>query len=297
MDPDSDFSLVITARGPATTGGRLPLSELARVAGEFQATLERIALGLSGGAAQSGGRRPADIVEAVRLEIRGFRVGSAVLEVDRAQGALFDHELLAQSFEVLEAGASAIVAGDVKALPEPFTAPVLDGLLHMSGGIAEAAVAAVDFDLNGHRMLHVDSAFRQAVRVMRRSRHYDQASLVGRLQMGDFALSALRCRIDTIDSSILCNFDESMRPQVLADMDSMVIASGIAEFGIGGTMRSLDLVDLEVVPEGSRRTFEELAAEQGVGLISDAAEFGLSEDVPEDDFESFFQSALSARAE
>jgi hypothetical protein len=63
-----DALLTIRASGPGTTGGRLPLAELARIAGEFQATVERIALGLSG-LTPVAGPRPRRVVEAVGMEI------------------------------------------------------------------------------------------------------------------------------------------------------------------------------------------------------------------------------------
>jgi hypothetical protein len=295
---DDSLSLEITAAGPATTGGRLPLSELARIAGEFQSTLERIALGRTGGSPQSG-RRPKDVVEAVRLEIRGFRAGSAILEVERAaHDALFGHELLAQSLEDLQVGAKAIVDGDAKALPESFSMPVLDGLLRMCGGIAADSVAVVDFRRKGESLVHVDQAFREAVRMMRMSRHYDEATIVGRLQMGDFAPSTLRCRIDTLDASIVCDFNESLRDQVLAAMDSMVIATGVAEYGIGReTMRVLEISELTILAESSRKSFAELASEQGIGPVTDISGFASGEALEDDDFERFLNAALSARGE
>lgn len=297
MNDDSLF-LEITAAGPATTGGRLPLSELARIAGEFQSTLERIALGRTGESPQVGRRRK-DVVEAVRLEIRGFKAGSAILEVERAaHDALFGHELLSQSLDDLRVGADAIVSGDPAALPESFSMPVLDGLLRMCGGLADNSVAVVDFRRKGQSLLHVDQAFRAAVRSMRTSRHYDEATIVGRLQMGDFAPSTLRCRIDTLDASIVCDFGDSLRDQVLAAMDSMVIATGIAEYGIDHeTIRVLEITELTIVEEGSRKSFAELAAEQGIGPVTDISDFFAGESVEDDDFERFFQAAMSARGE
>ncbi|MCZ2815225.1 hypothetical protein [Modestobacter sp. VKM Ac-2984] len=298
MSEDTTLGLEITAAGPATTGGRLPLSELARIAGEFQSTLERIALGRTGESPQSGRRRKA-VVEAVRLEIRGFRPGSAILTVERAaHDALFGHELLAQSLDDLHVGTDAIINGNPDALPASFSMPVLDGLLRMCGGIADSSVATVDFRVKGQSLLHIDQAFRDAVRSMRTSRHYDEATIVGRLQMGDFAPSTLRCRIDTLDASIVCDFDESLRDEVLAAMDSMVIATGRAEYGIDReTIRVLVLVELTVVAESSRKSFAELASEQGIAPVTDLSDFFPNESVEDDDFERFLNAAMSARGE
>lgn len=298
MSDKTGMALEITAFGPATTGGRLPLSELARIAGEFQSTLERIALGRSGSSPQ-GGRRPKDVVEAVRLEIRGFRVGSAILDVDRATAeTLFDHELLAQSLQDLHAGSDAIAKGAPDLLPESFSMPVIDGLLRMCGGISTSSVATVDFRLNGSSVLLINEEFRSAVRVVRSSRTFDDVTIVGRLQMGDFAPSTLRCRIDTLDASIVCDFDESLRDQILAAMDNMVVATGRAEYGIDRqTVRVLVLAEVTSVEESGRRSFAELAGEQKITPVASLSEFFSTESVDDDEFDRFMDAAMSARGE
>ena len=64
----------------AAAEGRLALAEVARLCGELQGTLERLALALRGGR-NTPGRRRRDIAEAVKLEMISFRTGSAVLDM------------------------------------------------------------------------------------------------------------------------------------------------------------------------------------------------------------------------
>src|ERR1700730_17050615 len=89
-----NLRLTLTIRGELARGGRLALSELARVAGEFQANLERVAVAFD--LPQRGlrqGRRPTEVVDSVRLDLVAFTPGSAVLELaphDDPQLRLYD---------------------------------------------------------------------------------------------------------------------------------------------------------------------------------------------------------------
>ena len=133
--PDG-VDLVIRAVGPATEGGRLPLSEVARLAGGLQASLERIALSISGGATKPG-RRPREIVDAVRLDFIGFRPGSAILDVARTGQLSFTEDLLSLSLDALQSGIESLVR-EPNMLPQHFTPQVVNGLRDLTGGIGQA---------------------------------------------------------------------------------------------------------------------------------------------------------------
>lgn len=293
---ESNFSLELRATGPATEGGRIPLAEIARLAGELQSTIERIALNLSGGKA-GGGRRPKDIVEAVRLELHGFSEGSARLAIRRPGIALAEHDLLMESMDALEAGVREIHQG-TDVLPLGFSSQVVDGLIRLSGGVAEGFVSRIDLNRDGRLILGIDAEFRMMVRELRQSTRRDEATVVGLLQMGDFAPSSLRCRIDTLSASIVCNFDESLKDQVLAAMDSMVSARGVAEFAVDGrTMRSMDITELTGLDRAENVSLDALTREQGVVPLSDVALLGADKPMAADDFARFLSDALSARGE
>jgi hypothetical protein len=297
VDKDSTM-LTITAHGPAAQG-RLPLSEVARLCGEFQATIERIALELQGTTA-SAGRRPKDIVESVRLFFTGFHNGSAVLELRPPDGSLTADasSLLSGSLDVLESGVSAVREG--AAVPEGFSTPVLDGLIRLAGGLGDGFITEIVISRNGGPLMTINSELRRALRQARREVRHDETTVVGLLQMGDFAPSALRCRIDTIDISVLCTFDESLSETVLACLNTMVVASGTGEFLPGGTLRSLDLTELTTISRSPTTTLDDLRREQGVSAWDDASAehaFGLSDTIEDDDFSAFLIGALSSRGE
>lgn len=272
--------------------GRLPLSEVARISGNLQATLERLAMAIRG-REHGRGRRPADVVDAVRLELTGFRSGSVVLEASPADDALIDHQLLRDSTNLFFEGLASIGERKDRLRPE-FSPQVLDGLLQLAGGIGPSAVDHLEFSY-GSRNVRVDAAWRDHVRHLRKQRTQDVLSIIGRLHEGDFDPLNLRCRIDTVEATIQCSFTRDMRERVLAAMDAMVAASGIAEFDAGGRIRSLDIDDLTILDEAQRQSISELADEQGIAPVRDITDFATMTDLGDSDFDEFMTNVLSAR--
>jgi hypothetical protein len=288
-----DPQLTITARGPAADG-RLPLAEMARLCGEFQATLERIALVLHGTTSITG-RRPREVVDAVRVEFTGFAQGSAVLELElpaTADGGA----LLEESLAVLVAGADAVRTG--RSLPEAFTPQVLDGLIRFVGGLEPGTVTELVIGRGGRPLVVADSEFRGRLRETRRKVWHAETTIVGLLQMGDFAPSALRCRIDTVHASVACTFDETLAETVLGSLNRLVVASGTGQFTAGGaTLRSLDLSRLEPLPRAPEASLDELTHSQQVtpwATSPTGTGFG-TDGLSDADFEAFLSEAMSAR--
>lgn len=286
--------LTIRASGPATDGGRLPLAELARIAGEFQATIERIALSLRG-LSPVVGRRPKNIVEAVGMDIRAFTSGTAVLAVGRIAEPRPDGDLLGASLETLEAGLAAI-ASDQPA-PEVFTAPVLDGLLRLSGGVAEKTISTVEIRRGGRTTISFNRQLHTQIRAARHRVSVAEQVIVGRLQMGDFARGALRCRIDTLNSGVSCTFGEELAATVLAAMGSLVRARGFAESTADGSIRTFEIRGIEILPGAPHRTLDDLAAEQGVTPVANLGELAGSEPLSTEEYEEFLAAAMSARGD
>jgi hypothetical protein len=289
-------SLTITARGPAAQG-RLPLAEVARLCGEFQATLERIALTLHG-ATSITGRRPREVVDAVRVEFTGFREGSAVLDLE-LPAAPDGGALVEEALAVLAAGVTAVRAG--APLPEAFTPQVVMGLLRFAGGLDANSVTEIQVG-RGERVLFVaDPPLREALHAVRRGVRHADTTIVGLLQMGDFAPSAQRCRIDSVDTSVSCTFDETLAETVLTCLNQLVVASGTGEYATaGGALRSLDLDHLEAVPQPPQTTLEHLVQQQGVrpwGEAPSTGPSGLSEPLSDEEFDQFLRHALSSRGE
>lgn len=296
MQSDPEILLSVHAEGPAANGGRLPLAELARIAAGLQVTLERLALALTG-TYVARGRRPRDVVEAVRLDLVGFRSGSAIIDVirsdQREETALEGDSLLSDSPQAFEDGVTAIRQGD--RLPSYFTPQVVTGLRELAGGINVGNLNRISFGRPGHQAFVIDSVFRDRLRNVSTPGPETEATVVGRLQMGDFSPAALRCRIDTFAGSVLADFGDELRDSVLDAMDQMVMATGIAELQPdGSTVRVLHLSALERLPSARMLPLASLQRQQHVAPVSDITELqGNVEDG--DDFGPFLEAITSAR--
>jgi len=284
------FHLTVHAEGPAAEGGQIPLAELARIVGGLQVTLERLALSLETGTYAARGPRPREVVEAMRLDFAGFRPGSVIIDITRP-GEVETDGLLARSLQALEDGIAVIRTGG--RLPSCFTPQVINGLRELAGGLTAGNLTSITFGYSGHDRFVLDSAFRERIRTMSSSSAEVEATVVGRLQMGDFSPAALRCRIDTFAGSVLADFDADLRDTVLDAMDQIVMATGIAELQPdGSTVRLLHLSSLENLPSAKMSPLVTLGRQQRVGPISDIEEL---QGHDTDDFGPFLDALNSAR--
>lgn len=293
---NSDVFLSIHAEGPATDGGHLPLAELARIVTGLQVTLERLALALTG-TLVSRGRRPREVVEAVRLDLAGFRSGSAIIDIARPtqpdQAYQPDDTLLSDSLNALEDGIARVRSGSD--LPLYLTPQVIAGLRELAGGINPSNLTRISFGRPDGREFVMDSVFRDQLRGVSARALETSATVVGRLQMGDFSPAALRCRIDTFAGSVPADFDADLRDTVLDAMDQMVMATGIAELQPdGATVRVLHISALDSLPTARVSNLATLQRQQGIAEVRDIDELrGRTEDT--DDFGPFLDAIRSAR--
>ncbi|MEV6299989.1 hypothetical protein AB0M02_11365 [Actinoplanes sp. NPDC051861] len=282
--------LVVHAVGPATEGGRLALSELARLAGGLQASLERIALSISGNTSRPG-RRPREIVDAVRLDVVGFEGGSARLKVART-GQLSLDDLLGSALDALEAGLNSLQR-DPSTVPAHFTPQVINGIRDLTGGISPGNVTRIEFSRGGTLRFTLDEELQRAVRSVQPESVQQMVTVVGRLHMGDFSPAGLRCRIDTYAGSVLCDFALDLRDAVLDAMDQMVMAEGRGEFDPNGvSVHVLHLTRLETVDSARPKSLDQLAQDQGIRPLDSVDELAGS---PVDDFDEFLAAIQSAR--
>ncbi|MET7911542.1 hypothetical protein ABZS98_25380 [Streptomyces avermitilis] len=268
---EGGFRATLYALGPSTEGGRIPLAELARIASEMQATLERLALALSGNQIKAG-RRPRDIVDAVRLDFVGFEKGSAVLQVARTgQQSWGGDDLLEESFASLADGVKALEQG--RSLPDSFTPQVVNGLRSLTGGIGARGITRIRVTSTSAPEFEFNNGLRRALREVSLSLVESEATVVGRLQMGDFSPASLLCRVDTYAGSIQCGFGAEIRDRVLDCMDQLVMAHGVAEMQPdGSTIRVLRIADISPIGSSSSRSLNDLAAEQHVAPLASVDE-------------------------
>jgi hypothetical protein len=141
----------------------------------------------------------------------------------------------------------------------------------------------------------IDSVFRDRLRKVSTPGPETEATVVGRLQMGDFSPAALRCRIDTFAGSVLADFDADLRDSVLDAMDQLVMATGTAELQPdGSTVRVLHLSALEVLPSARMSPLATLQRQQNVAPVQDIAELRGS-GADDEDFGPFMEAISSVR--
>ncbi|MFY1702640.1 PIN domain-containing protein [Micromonospora sp. WMMA1923] len=216
---------------------------MSRLASGLQATLELLALSIAGKAAGPG-RRPREIVDAVRLDFVGFRAGSAVLDIARTGQLQLGEGVLEQALTALEEGTNSLrERPDVR--PPHFGPQVLNQLRSLTGGISTSNVTRVELRQGDRSRFLIDDALQSAVRRTSFEKIAQESTVVGRLHMGDFSPATLRCRIDTYAGSILCDFDSDLRDAVLDAMDQMVMAEGVADLEPNGaTIRFASIAEL-----------------------------------------------------
>jgi hypothetical protein len=293
---NAEFRLTVTIKGDLAQAGRIALSELARIAGELQANLERIAVGMRvPGREPKQGRRPAEVVEAVRLDLVTMRAGSAILELaphSLEQLQLYDQRTeLEAAFQAFTSGVRQLV-DDPNSTPTGFDHAVITGLVELAGGVGDGVSEIVIEGSNLPRLV-VDGVVKRAARAARRRYVSEVRRLIGRLEMGDFAPSALRCRIDAVDGSYLCDFDATLRDQVLAAMDRVVQVEGAAEtLPESGRIRVLHLERIEIIDEQRDVDIDELIRQQGVTPIEGADQLAGARI---DDFDEFLVALRSLR--
>jgi hypothetical protein len=284
--------LTIRAIGPATSDGRLALSELARIASALQTTLERIGFSILMGRPHRMGRLPRQVAESVRLDLTGFREGSAILEVERSAGTNSTDDLLSDAFRVLAKGIRELQADNTR-LPSHFTPPVVNGLAMLCGGISEGNILGIEFTSGGSHWFTLDRDSRASLKAAQRISAQKEITVIGRLHMGDFDPMSLRCRIDTHSGSVSCDLDDDLKDTVLDYLDELVMATGIAELQADGVaVRVLHLTDLTKIEAARFQTLDDLAAERGLRPLTDLASL---RGEPIDDFDEFLGNIRSAR--
>jgi hypothetical protein len=266
----------------------LTLAELARIAGGVQAALDRISIAITRGAVRPGAR-PAAAVAAVQLSITGLQPGSVNLCLVRTGQAAIDGErLLDEALDALAVGVGRI-ADQRTDLPESFTMPLVNGLRDLAGAIGPGKLTRIDVIRSNEVLWSIDERFRRNIRNLSIDLTMMDATIVGRLHMGDFSPASLRCRIDGYAGSILCDFDTELKDIVLDAMDEVVMASGLAQLQPdGSTIRTLHLTELGVLPTASvaPRTLKQLAAEQGIGPVQTGDELA-GPAIPDDEYDAF----------
>ncbi len=281
--------LTVHLEGKGVERHRVALKDLILFGQQLQAALARVGTVLSGGTSLRRGRKPTEIAEACSLDLVSMTDGSVALAFEP---------------RVPSSEQTKLFAGD--SLGERALGCLVDGLAHLSNEATEMelprgydrgvllalregakildhGISAIRFDLRerGQRLKasYTPQLQEQVVRRIR-APIASQREIEGRLLMGDFRESDLRCRVHPpVGSPIACTFDEAQRESVLAALTQYVRIVGEAKEEAGRIV-SLKIADIEILDnireaeEGrplfdEKSNLEELATEQGVTAVAD----------------------------
>jgi len=302
-------ALSMRLTGPGVGEGRLALGELVHLGRHVQATLERIALVLRGETRSvRPGRRPADVTDLCRLDLVGFRGGSAILELDLAAAERPFVEL-----DLGEAALDRLVEGverlsDSPTLPSGWDEGVLLSWREL-GSVFERGVERIEMRRAKHdatRVVEYTRVVRDRVVQRIRGPLKDLVTVEGRLLMADFDAARQRCRVHPpYGAPVPCVFREEQRETVLDLLTKYVRVVGQGEREEEqGRLRVVRIADIEplAVPgdeEGAdfweHLSVDELAQRQGVGPVQSAQD--LRADLWESDaeLEEFLVETYRAR--
>jgi hypothetical protein len=277
--------LKLRIKGPAIGQGRIPIPELVRICGQVQAAINRQAEAMEGGHTLRTGPVLSKVKEECTLELIGIGIGSATLKFGFARP-----QIQLPYPDTLPAGNAAIagVAAAVKSLGN-------SGKLHIDPGVLESlndlgsildprTVSEIDFIVpraGKKRGINAkfDDAVRDRIRARRREPQIESHIIEGILDMADFKLGDLRCRIDPpIGQSVICTFTPDREDEVYEAMRRPVRVRGIATRDPhSDRIDKVDIQELEVIPPiavgeaefFAARTFRELAEKQGAKPLAD----------------------------
>jgi len=284
--------LKIHLKGPAVRHHRIALQDFVLFAQQVQTAVDRVARVLLGqGVSIQSGRKPAEIKRSCSLDIVEIRDGSLAVICDlpvQSQAELFENleedlgeEALASFVEGIEA-----VGSQQTVMPRGYDKGVLLALRE-GGKLFDHGVETITFDLRT-RKGHWISRFTREVytRIVSRIQEpiENRRTVEGRLLMGDFKETGLRCRVHPpIGRPISCLFDEAQKEAVLAAMTHYVRLVGEATEAEGEIL-NLKIGDIEVLDGDvdaeerrengtvffeSKTDLEILSAQQGVSAVSD----------------------------
>lgn len=276
--------LTIHLEGPALTRNRMALRDLILFAGQLQTAIDRIGRVLLGqDTSVRPGRKPAELERACALEIVEVKGGSLTMVCDlpqEEQTSLLGH-LGEEALTSFVQGIEAIDSQQRPYMPKGYDKGVLLALRE-GGKLLDHGIGRITFDLrtpNGHwnPVYTPDTHTRLVAQIQEPVEN--KRTVEGRLLMGDFRETGLRCRLHpSVGSPVSCTFGEEQREAILAALTRYVRLVGEAR-ETDGTIQTLRIEDVEILDRpgdaetgeqdinfDTSRTLEDLAEQQGVAV-------------------------------
>lgn len=309
--------LSIRIEGKSVGSGRIPVSYFLQLVSQFNKTLHRCGMVLTGQAESlRKGAPQKSIKEEIALDLVEITHGSpaTVLGFERTieQQALEGMDFGLEVFEKTLSGLQQ-VQQENNELPAGFDQGVLIAWRDL-GILFDKGVSEIRFSLN-HREkpleTRYDSKGFQHIQEHITGPQLNIRTIEGRLLMADFKEHGTRCRIHpSIGDPVLCLFDEERKDEVLDNILKYVKVIGEAKQDpFTGKISSIVLHDIQrledreqeetdLLPKGTPLSvsfwlsprIEELAQSQGVMPIDDITKlFGTWPGEPDDGFEEDIQ--------
>lgn len=301
------MTLGVRVTGAEADEHRLAVNDLIAIGGVLQTALRNVASVLSGGRGGLGGRKAKGIEGVTELYLLAAPArGSVALDfglVAEEEGlpGLDGRDLGGQAAVALVSGMAALKASTTD-LPRGFDPGVLrvverfgpvirkDHIISFNATDASGAkIQRASATIDRHWLTNLDRISQKPLRA--------HVSIEGTLQMVDLAADPLQCRIDrSFLPKVSCLIAFERRTQVRALIGRLVQVSGEGQFERGSDQPKRVVVEsFEAIKEVAgidprsihdHMTWQELAAQQGVGPLSDPGELsGVFED--DDELDAF----------
>ena len=282
--------------------GEILASDLALVLSGVDRVVSRTAAQIAGRAPGKGGRIPQMIVDATKLRFVDVKEGSLVLELAPPEEPSDQEALELDDVQLADSAINTVIdvlEGSETGFPE--AAAVLSQLAGDLdiGGRYETLALTRPGEVPREAVMDATARSRLSVAVQPRTRSDDGGSLVGILYEADFEKNSARLRTPLGDS-VTVRFDDIHAQTIKEALREHAQFQGTVTYNEATSAiisvdiaRIKSLEQLGLIPKGEdfwdERSVDELAAEQGVGVVQsfDGLRF---HDISDEEAEAFIEA-------
>lgn len=245
--------------GPQVGPARIPLSDLADLAGGIQQAVRQIGSVIQTGQSRHAGRHSGVVDTSTRLELVSLEAGSARLEMDfpaDIERPLPGFDLGALAVDSLVGGIGLLGSDD--ASPDDWDEGVYRAVSGFSRTLGRGGVSTITLETRTDRSCRYTSAVGERVkRRLDRERPMKFVDVVGRLMMVDFHAEKRRCRIEPMRGpAVECTYPLDLLNGLREYAQRYVHADGYAELDQDGKIRRLSILRLSPVSTPGTPTAE-----------------------------------------
>jgi hypothetical protein len=279
--------LKLLVKGPAIGQGRIPIPDLLRVCGQVQAAINRQAEALEGETTLRAGPVLSRVKDECTLDLLGIsKASSAMLRFSFSKPQIPLPYPDAQSpgnAAIVEVAAAikSLGNGGKKRHIDPGVLESLNdlGLLLDQGTVSEIHFIVPQRGKKRRIFARFNNAARRGVQARRKEPQIKTYTVEGILDMADFKIGDLKCRIDPpIGQSVVCTFAPDREDEIYEAMRRPVRVRGLATRDPhSDRIDKVEIQEFEIIQPiavgeaefFAARTFKELAERQGAKPLSD----------------------------